>query len=128
MAFANSIHYVITTSCLDEGHCFFICVLCILLPLQLIILCFYKSLVLYVDVTSCFPNSRFIYGKPDVPKASHNITSQVYAELENHQINEDWDAAVKLVVEAGVPNAPSFPTNNWYRLRRSLEIVKVCFF
>ncbi|CAO2836215.1 unnamed protein product [Amaranthus hypochondriacus] len=66
----------------------------------------------------------FIYGKPDVPKASHNITSQVYAELENHQINEDWDAAVKLVVEAGVPNAPSFPTNNWYRLRRSLEIVK----
>ncbi|KAL2944519.1 tRNA dimethylallyltransferase 9 [Bienertia sinuspersici] len=66
----------------------------------------------------------FIYGKPDVPKASRDITSQVYAELENYQNNEDWDAAVKLVVEAGDPNAPSFPTNNWYRLRRSLEIIK----
>ncbi|KAL2944503.1 tRNA dimethylallyltransferase 9 [Bienertia sinuspersici] len=47
----------------------------------------------------------FIYGKPDVPKASRDITSQVYAELENYPKYEDWDAAVKLVVEAGDPNA-----------------------
>ncbi|XP_021719208.1 tRNA dimethylallyltransferase 9-like [Chenopodium quinoa] len=66
----------------------------------------------------------FIYGKPDVPIASPNVTSQVYAELENYKYNGDWDAAVKLVLEAGDPNAPSLPTNNWYRLQRSLEIIK----
>lgn len=66
----------------------------------------------------------FIYGKPDVPKASRDITSQVYAELENYQSNGDWDTAVKLVVEAGDANAQSFPRNNWYRLKRSLEIIK----
>lgn len=66
----------------------------------------------------------FIYGKPDVPKASSEVTSQVYAELERYQRNGDWDAAVQLVVEAGDSRAQSFPTNNWYRLRRSLEIIK----
>jgi len=49
----------------------------------------------------------------------------VYAELEKYQKDGDWDAAVQLVVEAGDLRAPSFPTNNWYRLRRSLEIIKV---
>uniref|UniRef100_A0A803LVN7 Uncharacterized protein n=1 Tax=Chenopodium quinoa TaxID=63459 RepID=A0A803LVN7_CHEQI len=68
----------------------------------------------------------FIYGKPDVPIASPNISSQVWAELENYKYNGDWDAAVKLVLEAGDPNAPSLPTNNWYRLQRSLEIIKSC--
>ncbi|KAH9625717.1 hypothetical protein KSS87_007913 [Heliosperma pusillum] len=66
----------------------------------------------------------FTYGKPDVPKASPEITAQVYAELENYQRREDWDAAVDFVVAAGDPKAKSFPTNNWYRLRRSLEIIK----
>lgn len=66
----------------------------------------------------------FIYGKPDVPTASREIASQVYAELENYQRDGDWDAAVRLVVEAGDTKAQSFPTNNWYRLRRSLEIIK----
>ncbi|KAL9236464.1 hypothetical protein vseg_011132 [Gypsophila vaccaria] len=66
----------------------------------------------------------FIYGKPAVPKASPEIASQVYAELDNYQRIEDWDAAVDFVVAAGDPMAKSFPTNNWYRLRRSLEIIK----
>lgn len=81
----------------------------------------------YRDVTNYLSNARFIYGKPDVPKASRDVASQVYAELENYQFNGDWDAAVKMVVESGDPNASSFPTNNWYRLRRSLEIIKVYF-
>ncbi|XP_021848550.1 tRNA dimethylallyltransferase 9 isoform X2 [Spinacia oleracea] len=66
----------------------------------------------------------FIYGKPHAPKASPDIATQVYAELENYQFSGDWDAAVKLVFEAGDPNTQSIPTNNWYRLRRSLEIIK----
>ncbi|KAK9674178.1 hypothetical protein RND81_12G216400 [Saponaria officinalis] len=66
----------------------------------------------------------FVYGKPDVPKASPEISSQVYAELDNYQKLDDWDAAVDFVVAAGDPMAKSFPTYNWYRLRRSLEIIK----
>ncbi|KAF3442436.1 hypothetical protein FNV43_RR16352 [Rhamnella rubrinervis] len=66
----------------------------------------------------------FIYGKPDVPKASLEIASEVYAELADFQKNEDWDAAVELVVKAGDPKARSLATNDWYRLQRSLEIIK----
>ncbi|KAL1299607.1 hypothetical protein AAHE18_18G122700 [Arachis hypogaea] len=34
------------------------------------------------------------------------------------------DAAVQLVVKAGDPKAQLLPVNDWYRLRRSLEIIK----
>ncbi|KAF7836663.1 tRNA dimethylallyltransferase 9 isoform X1 [Senna tora] len=66
----------------------------------------------------------FIYGKPDVPKASPDITSEVYSELGELQKNEDWDAAVQLLVNAGDPKAKFLAVNDWYRLRRSLEIIK----
>ncbi|XP_038689604.1 tRNA dimethylallyltransferase 9 isoform X1 [Tripterygium wilfordii] len=66
----------------------------------------------------------FMYGKPDVPKASPEIASEVHRELENFQREEDWDRAVQLVVKAGDPRAQSLATNDWYRLRRSLEIIK----
>ncbi|XP_028077284.1 tRNA dimethylallyltransferase 9 isoform X2 [Camellia sinensis] len=66
----------------------------------------------------------YIYGKPDVPKASQEITSEVYSKLAHFQKDVDWDAAVQLVVKAGDPWAQSLPTNDWYRLRRSLEIIK----
>uniref|UniRef100_A0A5B6ZFN3 tRNA dimethylallyltransferase n=1 Tax=Davidia involucrata TaxID=16924 RepID=A0A5B6ZFN3_DAVIN len=66
----------------------------------------------------------FIYGKPDVPKASPEITSEVYSELADLQRDGKWDAAVQLVVKAGDPRAQSLAANDWYRLRRSLEIIK----
>ncbi|KAL7216731.1 hypothetical protein ACSBR1_028627 [Camellia fascicularis] len=66
----------------------------------------------------------YIYGKPDVPKASPEITSEVYSKLAHFQKDVDWDAAVQLVVKAGDPWAQSLRTNDWYRLRRSLEIIK----
>ncbi|GAV64047.1 IPPT domain-containing protein [Cephalotus follicularis] len=66
----------------------------------------------------------FIYGKPDVPKASQEIASEVHSELADLERDEDWDAAVQLVVKAGDPRAVSLATNDWYRLRRSLEIIK----
>ncbi|KAK7244198.1 hypothetical protein RIF29_39016 [Crotalaria pallida] len=66
----------------------------------------------------------FIYGKPDVPKASPEITSEVYLELAELRRKEDWDAAVQLVVKAGDPKAQFLTVNDWYRLRRSLEIIK----
>ncbi|KAK9269328.1 hypothetical protein L1049_001099 [Liquidambar formosana] len=66
----------------------------------------------------------FIYGKPDVPKASREITSEVCSELMDLQRRGNWDAAVQLVVEAGDPRVQSLAANDWYRLRRSLEIIK----
>ncbi|KAJ1441688.1 P-loop containing nucleoside triphosphate hydrolase, partial [Sesbania bispinosa] len=66
----------------------------------------------------------YIYGKPDVPKASPEITSEVYQELAELQKDEDWDTAVQLVVKAGDPKAQELAVNDWYRLRRSLEIIK----
>ncbi|CAN4096962.1 unnamed protein product [Withania somnifera] len=66
----------------------------------------------------------FIYGKPDVPKASPEIAAEVSSELANLKNDEDWDAAVQLLVKAGDSSAQSLPANNWYRLRRRLEIIK----
>lgn len=66
----------------------------------------------------------FIYGKPDVPKASFDVTSEVCSELKHFQENGMWDDAVQLVVKAGDPKAQTLPSNNWYRLRRSLEIIR----
>lgn len=66
-----------------------------------------------------------MYGKPDVPKASLEVASEVCTELADLQKNEDWDAAVELVVKAGDPKARVLAANDWYRLRRSLEIIKV---
>ncbi|TMX00698.1 hypothetical protein EJD97_000318 [Solanum chilense] len=66
----------------------------------------------------------FIYGRPDVPKASREIAAEVDSELASLQNDEDWNAAVQLLVKAGDPGAQSLPANDWYRLRRRLEIVK----
>eukprot|EP00262_Sarcandra_glabra_P007236 TRINITY_DN19913_c0_g1_i2.p1 TRINITY_DN19913_c0_g1~~TRINITY_DN19913_c0_g1_i2.p1 ORF type:complete len:458 (-),score=67.07 TRINITY_DN19913_c0_g1_i2:282-1655(-) len=66
----------------------------------------------------------YIYGKPAVPKSSLEIASEVYSELMHLQKNGDWDAAVQLAVKAGDPRAKLLPSNDWYRLRRSLEIIK----
>ncbi|XP_071730121.1 tRNA dimethylallyltransferase 9 [Rutidosis leptorrhynchoides] len=66
----------------------------------------------------------FIYGKPDVPKATPEISLQVQTELANFERRYDWDAAVQLVCKAGDPSAQSLPSNDWYRLRRKLEIIK----
>ncbi|XP_057460979.1 tRNA dimethylallyltransferase 9 [Actinidia eriantha] len=66
----------------------------------------------------------YIYGKPDVPKASPEIASEVSSELVDLERIGDWDAAVQLVVKAGDPKAETLAANDWYRLRRSLEIIK----
>ncbi|KAL3508741.1 hypothetical protein ACH5RR_028142 [Cinchona calisaya] len=67
---------------------------------------------------------KFIYGKPDVPKASREIASEVYSELVDLEIDGDWDAAVHLVIKAGDPSVKSLASNDWYRLRRRFEIIK----
>ncbi|KAJ8626590.1 hypothetical protein MRB53_019897 [Persea americana] len=67
----------------------------------------------------------YIYGRPEVPKASLEVASEAYSELMLLQRNGDWDAAVQLVEKAGDPKAHLVARNNWYRLRRSLEIIRL---
>ncbi|EPS66580.1 hypothetical protein M569_08195, partial [Genlisea aurea] len=66
----------------------------------------------------------FIYGKPDVPKASSEVTIEAHSELRGLEKTGDWDAAVRMLVEAGDPGVQSLSENDWYRLRRRLEILK----
>ncbi|PIA61814.1 hypothetical protein AQUCO_00200067v1 [Aquilegia coerulea] len=66
----------------------------------------------------------YIYGKPEVPKASPEIASEVRSEIFDFQRRGDWDGAVQLVVKAGDPKAQYLTFNDWYRLKRSLEIIK----
>lgn len=66
----------------------------------------------------------YVYGKPDVPKASVEVASEVCSELKDFERRGKWDEAVEYVIKAGDPRARTFPYNNWYRLRRSLEIIR----
>lgn len=66
----------------------------------------------------------YIYGKPNVPKSSMDITSSVWSELVDLRESGRWEEAVELVVKAGDPKARDLHMNNWSRLRRSLEIIR----
>ncbi|GKV31673.1 hypothetical protein SLEP1_g40346 [Rubroshorea leprosula] len=54
----------------------------------------------------------FVYGKPDVPKASTEIAAKVHAEIADFERDGEWDAAVEMVVKAGDPKARPLPVNN----------------
>ncbi|XP_062233996.1 tRNA dimethylallyltransferase 9 [Phragmites australis] len=66
----------------------------------------------------------YIYGKPNVPQSSMDITSAVWSELANLRVSGQWEEAVELVVKAGDPKARDLSVNNWARLSRSLEIIR----
>uniref|UniRef100_A0A0A9DJL3 IPT n=1 Tax=Arundo donax TaxID=35708 RepID=A0A0A9DJL3_ARUDO len=66
----------------------------------------------------------YIYGKPNVPQSSMDITSAVWSELTNLRESGRWEEAVELVVKAGDPKARDLSVNNWARLSRSLEIIR----
>ncbi|KAL5224634.1 hypothetical protein ABZP36_011273 [Zizania latifolia] len=66
----------------------------------------------------------YIYGKPDVPQSSMDITSAVWSELAHFRETGRWEEAVDLVASAGDPKARDLSVNNWSRLRRSLEIIR----
>lgn len=66
----------------------------------------------------------YLYGKPDVPETSPEIVSDVNLELRTLQSNGDWDTAVRLLLKAGDSTACNVERNDWYRIRRGLEIIK----
>ncbi|XP_006656524.1 tRNA dimethylallyltransferase 9 [Oryza brachyantha] len=66
----------------------------------------------------------YIYGKPNVPQSSMDVTSAVWSELARYRDTGRWEEAVDLVAKAGDPKARDLSVNNWSRLRRSLEIIR----
>ncbi|KAM7277892.1 hypothetical protein ACFE04_005026 [Oxalis oulophora] len=56
----------------------------------------------------------YIYGKPDVPKATAEIAAEVNSELAKLERDDDWDAAVQLVVNAGDPKAKLVAVNDCF--------------
>ncbi|KAL3684672.1 hypothetical protein R1sor_002694 [Riccia sorocarpa] len=69
----------------------------------------------------------FLNGKPDTPKATAEQAAAVEAEVAALQSGGGgWDEGVKYLAEAGDPEtAHKLARNDWYRLRRSLEILKI---
>lgn len=63
-------------------------------------------------------------GRPNTPKATQEQADAVAAEIKG--IPGGWDAAIKHLADAGDPaTAQSIARNDWYRLHRALEILKV---
>ncbi|KAG6548363.1 hypothetical protein Mapa_010142 [Marchantia paleacea] len=69
----------------------------------------------------------FLNGKPDTPKPTAEQAAAIDAEIAKLQsASGGWDAGVKYLSEAGDPEtAHRLARNDWYRLRRSLEIIKI---
>ncbi|KAL2652879.1 hypothetical protein R1flu_021007 [Riccia fluitans] len=69
----------------------------------------------------------FLNGKPDTPKPTAEQAAAVDAEIAALQSAcGGWDEGVKYLSEAGDPEtAQRLARNDWYRLRRSLEILKI---
>lgn len=66
-------------------------------------------------------------GKVGAPKATKEVFAAVEEEVDR-LIREGggWDAGLRLLADAGDPTTgPSLARNDWYRLRRALEIIKV---
>jgi hypothetical protein len=70
---------------------------------------------------------RFIHGTPETPKASPELAAQIEAQLEGFKQRENgWREAVAHLAEAGDPKTGAeLAPNDWYRMRRALEIVLV---
>ncbi len=66
-------------------------------------------------------------GKAGAPKATPHVNAAVEADICHLRSGGGgWEAGVHMLAQAGDPvTAYSLPHNDWYQLRRSLEIVKV---
>ena len=66
-------------------------------------------------------------GKVGAPKATKEVFAAVEEEVDR-LISEGggWDAGLRMLADAGdLTTGPSLARNDWYRLRRALEIIKV---
>eukprot|EP00871_Galdieria_phlegrea_P003828 jgi/Galph1/4446/GphlegSOOS_G3055.1 len=62
----------------------------------------------------------FIYGLPATPPSSACISEQVSQKLE--EMGGNWDSAIQLLRQVDPLRASKVCRNDWYRLRRALEV------
>lgn len=62
----------------------------------------------------------YIYGLPATPPSTESVADQVSAKLE--EMNGSWDLAIELLAQLDPVRASQLCRNDWYRLRRALEI------
>lgn len=71
---------------------------------------------------------RYLYGKPDTPRATPEVVAAVEEEIKGVMGigGSGWEAALEILEHAGdLETGPQLARNDWYRLKRALEIVKV---
>ncbi|CAM9435310.1 unnamed protein product [Laminaria digitata] len=66
-----------------------------------------------------------VHGKPDAPKREPAVAQAVATELLPFQERGDWDGALQILAAANATRAASLHRNDWYRLSRSLEVLRV---
>ncbi|EME31549.1 tRNA dimethylallyltransferase isoform 1 [Galdieria sulphuraria] len=62
----------------------------------------------------------YIYGLPATPPATNSVAYYVSTTLE--ELNGNWDLAIELLEQLDPMRATKICRNDWYRLRRALEI------
>ncbi|CAM9926625.1 unnamed protein product, partial [Discosporangium mesarthrocarpum] len=63
-------------------------------------------------------------GSPNAPKKDTEVAKEVASELRPLQESGEWEAALKLLSDVNPARAEAIIPNDWYRLSRSLEIVR----
>lgn len=80
-----------------------------------------------LNLVHYFKLRRFIHGTPETPKASPELVAEIESKIQVFQQQLDgWQAAVAYLTESGDPQTGTeLATNDWYRMRRALEILLV---
>lgn len=63
-----------------------------------------------------------VHGIPDAPKASEEALTKSPALIDEIERARDWDAAITILRQYDPTRAEKIARNDWYRLRRYLEI------
>lgn len=79
-------------------------------------------------VMIAFCTFRYLYGKPDTPKATTDVVTAVSTLLAPFVEDKDngWEKAVQILESRGdLVTGRQLARNDWYRLARALEILMV---
>lgn len=63
-----------------------------------------------------------IHGRPATPPATARVKAAIEAEVA--RLGGDWDAGVAILAERDPKRAAALTVNDWYRLKRALEVVE----
>lgn len=63
-----------------------------------------------------------VHGKPDAPKASEEALRKTNELIDNLEAEKKWEEAFTILTSYDAIRAAKLPKNDWYRLRRYLEI------